>query len=113
MPHLLFRGIPAERLKGASASLAEELAAVCGCGTDNFTMSCLHSDNVFGFGEGETSFVFIEVGWFERGRLVRNRFAEAVTRSLRELGIGEIEIVFSAYREDSYYINGEPVGSGS
>ncbi|WP_054028347.1 DUF1904 family protein [Bacillus sp. FJAT-28004] len=109
MPHLLFRGVPAEKLQSVTAPLADELAALCECGTDNFTMVCLHTTNVFGSQSAESDFAFIEVGWFERGQQVRNRFAQAVTNYVRQLGISEIEIVFHAYREDSYYINGEPV----
>lgn len=109
MPHLLFRGVAAEQLQAVAAPLAEELAAICECGTDNFTMACLHATNVFGSLPGEPAFAFIEVGWFERGKDVRSRFAQAVTRYVGQLSIPDIEIVFHAYREDSYYINGEPV----
>jgi hypothetical protein len=109
MPHLLFRGVPSERLKAVTAPLAEELAALCECGTDNFTMACLHTTDVFSTDGAESAFAFIEVGWFERGPQIRNLFAQLVTKHVAELGIAEIEIVFHAYREDSYYINGEPV----
>ncbi|WP_053374517.1 DUF1904 family protein [Paenibacillus sp. FJAT-27812] len=109
MPHLLFRGVPADKLQSVTAPLADELAAICDCGTDNFTMACQHTTNVFGSPESEAGFAFIEVGWFERGQQIRNRFAVAVTDAVRQLGISEIEIVFQPYREDSYYINGEPV----
>ncbi|WP_141500533.1 DUF1904 family protein [Paenibacillus luteus] len=109
MPHLIFRGVPADKLHTISLPLANELAVICECGTDNFTMACLHTTNVFGNEAGDPDFAFIEVGWFERGQQVRNRFAQAVTAYVAELGIPEIEIVFHAYREDSYYINGEPV----
>ncbi|WP_424767173.1 DUF1904 family protein [Paenibacillus sp. sgz302251] len=109
MPHLLFRGVQAELLKTVAAPLAEELAVLCSCGTDNFTMSCLHTTNVFADDSNDAAFAFIEVGWFERGQQVRNLFAEALTKYVLQLGIPDIEIVFHAYREDSYYINGNPV----
>lgn len=113
MPHLLFRGVPTERLQSVASPLAEELAALCGCGTDNFTMNCLHTTNVFGCGSDAPAFAFVEIGWFERGQQVRDSFALAVTRSVQKLGINEIEVVFQTYREDSYYINGEPCSNGS
>jgi hypothetical protein len=109
MPHLLFRGVPSERLKSVSAPLAAELAAICECGTDNFTMACLHTTSVFASDTDDAEFAFIEVGGFERGQQVRNRFAQTVTKYVSQLGLTEIEIVFHAYREDSYYINGEAV----
>lgn len=109
MPHLLFRGVPSERLQSVSLPLATELAIICKCGTDNFTMSCLHTTSVFGSQEDVDNFAFIEVGWFDRGQQVRNHFAQAVTKYVSQLGLSEIEIVFHAYREDSYYINGVAV----
>ncbi|MCR2805683.1 DUF1904 domain-containing protein [Paenibacillus soyae] len=109
MPHLLFRGVPAERLQSVAEPLVEQLAVICDCGTDNFTMNCVHATNVFGALPGDPAFAFVEVGWFERGRDVRDRFAAAVTRYVSQLDIPEVEIVFHAYREDSYYINGKPV----
>lgn len=109
MPHLIFRGVPAEQLQSVAAPLAEKLAELCGCGTDNFTMNCLHTTNIFGDGSDTPAFAFVEVGWFERGQQVRDSFARAVTSTVQKLGIAEIEVVFQTYRENSYYINGEPV----
>lgn len=109
MPHLLIRGVPAERLQAASPSLVRQLAELCACGTDNFTVNCLHATSVYGGGPDEPPFAFVEVGWFERGQDIRNRFAAIVTRSLMDLDIPEVEVVFQAYREDGYYINGTVV----
>lgn len=109
MPHLLFRGIAPEQLREAAQPLAEELAVICECGTDNFTMDCLHTTSVFG-GTGDRSFPFVEVAWFERGSEARGQFAAAVTAQLAKLGLTEIEVAFRTYREDSYYIDGQPCG---
>ncbi|GFN32123.1 DUF1904 family protein [Paenibacillus xylaniclasticus] len=109
MPHLLFRGISPDRLRPIAEPLARQLADICSCGTDNFTMDCFHTTAVYG-GEGESSFPFVEVAWFERGDDVRGRFAEAVTKHLTELGLTGIEVAFRTYREDSYYIDGKPLG---
>lgn len=106
MPHLVVRGIRPEQMAAISVPLVEELAAICECGTDNFTIECLHTTAVFG-GSIVESFPFIEVGWFERGQETRDRFAQAVTRHVLSLGIPEVEVAFVAYREDSYYANGE------
>ncbi|MCZ8523966.1 MULTISPECIES: DUF1904 family protein [Paenibacillus] len=107
MPHLLIRGVPAERLCTVSIPLLEELAVLCGCGTDNFTLECLHTTAVAG-GQIVPSFPFVEVGWFERGPAVRDLFAQTVTRHLLSLGYPEVETAFTAYREEDYYINGVP-----
>lgn len=105
MPHLVIRGIEVEQVRNISTPLVEELAQICDCGTDNFMLECLQTTAVFN-GQVIASFPFIEVGWFERGPEVRNRFAMAITKHVLSLGIAEVEVVFIAYREDSYYING-------
>ncbi|WP_337099817.1 DUF1904 family protein [Paenibacillus sp. YIM B09110] len=108
MPHLVFRGVTADQLRTVSEPLAETLAKLCHCGTDNFTMSCLNATSVFGDPADGSMFVFVEVGWFDRGQQTRNEFALAVTESIQRLGASEVEVVFIAYREDSYYVNGTP-----
>ncbi|EFM11714.1 protein of unknown function DUF1904 [Paenibacillus curdlanolyticus YK9] len=107
MPHLLFRGIAAQQLRPLAQQLAEQLADICECGTDNFTMDCLHTTAVYG-GAGDQSFPFVEVAWFERGDEVRGQVAAAVTQQLSSLGLTDIEVAFRTYREDSYYIDGVP-----
>ncbi|MGZ9586027.1 DUF1904 family protein [Paenibacillus marinisediminis] len=106
MPHIIVRGIEAEQMRAISTSMVQELAELCECGTDNFTIECLHSTAVFE-GQLTASFPFIEVGWFERGQATRDRFAEAVTKHVLSVGVPEVEVVFVTYREDSYYINGK------
>lgn len=106
MPHILFRGVEAETLSQVSESLAQELAEICACGTDNFTFECLNTTVVFG-GDISAPYSFIQVGWFERGDEVRDRFAEAVTRKVKSLGVAEVEVVFIAYEEKAYYIDGK------
>jgi hypothetical protein len=92
-------------MAGISASLLEELADICECGTDNFTIDCLQVTSVFG-GRPIETYPFVEVAWFERGQDVRSRFAQAVTRRIREAGVPEVEVAFKVYREEDYYVNG-------
>lgn len=47
MPQLIFRGIPAEGIRAISVPLVEEMAEICQCGTDNFTLECLHVTAIF------------------------------------------------------------------
>jgi hypothetical protein len=107
MPQLLIRGVPIEDVKTISTALVQELADICECGTDNFMLECVSTVSVFD-GEAVASFPFVEVGWFERGQDVRDRFAQAVTRHLQGRGISEVEVAFVTYEEDKYYINGKP-----
>lgn len=107
MPQLTVRGIPVQTLMQLSSSMVDELAQLCGCGTDNFTIDALQVVSVFGGAQADT-YPFIEVAWFDRGEETRDRFAEIVTRHAREAGIAEIEVAFKVYREEAYYINGSP-----
>jgi hypothetical protein len=109
MPQLTVRGIPADVLKTLSGAMVEELAELCGCGTDNFTIDALQVQSVFGGIQGD-AYPFVEVAWFDRGRELRDRFAAVVTRHVQEAGISEVEVAFKTYRTEEYYINGVPCG---
>jgi phenylpyruvate tautomerase PptA (4-oxalocrotonate tautomerase family) len=106
MPHLFIRGMEVNQVKEMSTSLVEELAEICECETDNFMLEVLHTTSVFN-GEIVPSYPFIEVAWFERGQLVRDRFAECVTKHVLATGIEEIEVAFRTFVENEYYINGK------
>lgn len=106
MPHIIVRGLPVEHMRLISKALVEDLAVDCECGTDNFMIECIHTTSVFD-GNIVDSYPFIEVAWFERGQDARDRVAQTLTAHVHSLGIPELEIAFIAYREDSYYINGE------
>ncbi|CAM4487623.1 DUF1904 family protein [Paenibacillus tarimensis] len=106
MPQLTVRGIPSSLMAAISLPLVEELAILCECGTDNFTVDCIETASVMG-GKRVDTFPFIEVAWFDRGRDVRDRFAEAISRHARLAGVAELEIAFKVYQPDAYYINGK------
>ncbi|TVY09102.1 DUF1904 family protein [Paenibacillus cremeus] len=106
MPHLSVRGIEAEDLRTISQPLVEELAAICACGEDQFTIGCFATISVFG-GAFVSTYPFIEVAWFDRGQETRDKFAQAITKHVLSLGIPEVEIAFKAYLPECYYANGE------
>jgi len=110
MPQLLFKGIPAEDIRAISTPLVEEMAAICQCGTDNFTLECLHVTAIFD-GKYTEAYPFIEVWWFERGDEVRDKMAAVIDRQVRSLGIPDLEISFQVRREDNFYMNGRRFGS--
>lgn len=109
MPHLVVRGVSIEDMKQISKPLVEELAEICTCGTDNFTFEVPQSTFIFD-GEEIPAFPLIEVKWFERGQITRDRFARSVTKHILSTGVQEVEVVFIVYTEPNYYINGERVG---
>ncbi|TVX88216.1 DUF1904 family protein [Paenibacillus agilis] len=107
MPHLIFRGVAAEQLAPVSQQLVEELAELCQCGTDNFTLECLQTTGVWA-GKLAPSYPFVEISWFERGTEVRNRFADIVTRHVHAAGVEEVEVAFRTFEPSHYYIQGVP-----
>lgn len=110
MPQLTVRGVSSETLVQVSRELIEELAQICECGTDNFTLDYLPVVSVFG-GEVVQTYPFVEVAWFERGQVVQDKLAAALTCHLQQAGVAEVEVAFKVYRETAYYINGRACGA--
>ncbi|MFD0826023.1 DUF1904 family protein [Neobacillus sp. M.A.Huq-85] len=106
MPHLFIRGVTVEQVKNISKPLVQELADLCACGTDNFTLEVVQS--TFVFDEREVpGYPFIEVKWFERGQEIRDEFANIITKQVQSLEIPEVEVAFSTFKESDYYLNGK------
>ncbi|MEH7418433.1 DUF1904 family protein [Neobacillus drentensis] len=106
MPQLIFKGISVDQVKKVSISLVKDLANLCQCETDNFTLEIPQS--TFIFNENEVKgFPFIEVKWFERGQVIQDQFAEIITKHVRSLDIPEVEVAFSVFLESAYYLNGK------
>lgn len=106
MPQLLIKGISVEQVKSISKPLVQELAELCACGTDNFTLEVMNSTFVFD-GEEVLGYPFIEVKWFDRGLEIQNEFANLITKQVHSLGIPEVEVAFTTFRESDYYLNGK------
>lgn len=106
MPFLLIRGIEVEQVKSISQPMVEELADLCECGTDNFTLEVVNSTFVFD-GKEIPGYPFIEVKWFERGLEIQNKFANIITKQVHSLGIPEVEVAFNTFKESGYYLNGK------
>lgn len=105
MPQLTIRGVAADRVIAISEALVRQLADVCGCGTDHFTLDCLHTVSAMD-GKQVDTYPFVEVAWFERGSQTRDRVAETITKHFAAAGVQEMEIAFKVYSRDGYYING-------
>src|SRR4051794_2724618 len=106
MPQLIFKGITVEKVKKISTPLVMELANLCQCETDNFTLEIIQSTFVFNQNEVE-GFPFIEVKWFDRGQEIQDQFAGIITKHLQSIGISELEVAFSIFLESAYYLNGK------
>ncbi|MBP3966422.1 DUF1904 family protein [Paenibacillus lignilyticus] len=105
MPQLNVRGVETSILAEVSKALVEEMAGICQCGTDNFTIDALQMVSVFG-GETVPTYPFVEIAWFDRGQVVQDELARAVTQHLNKAGVAEVEVAFKVYQETAYYING-------
>ncbi|WP_318502359.1 DUF1904 family protein [Bacillus sp. T3] len=106
MPQLIFKGIAVEQVKAISSVLVRELAELCHCEEDNFTLEIPQSTYVFNQ-EEVPAFPFIEVRWFERGQGMQDQFAEILTKHIQSLSVPEVEVAFSVFREAAYYYNGK------
>jgi len=110
MPHLFIRGISVDQVKTISTSLVQDLADLCACGTDNFTLEVVHSTYVFD-GDEVPCYPLIEVKWFDRGQEVQDQFANIITKRIQALEIPEVEVAFSTFQESAYYLNGKSFAS--
>jgi hypothetical protein len=106
MPQLIFKGVTVNQVKKISTPLVQELAELCNCDTDNFTLEIIHSTFVFNQ-EEVPGFPFIEVKWFDRGQEVQNQFAKITTKHIHSLEIPEVEIAFTVFLESAYYLDGK------
>lgn len=106
MPHLIIRGVSTEQVKSISKPLVQELAELCVCGTENFTLEIVHSTFIFD-GDEVPGYPLIEVKWFDRGQEVQDQFARIVSNHVQSLGIPEVEVAFSTFLESAYYLNGK------
>jgi hypothetical protein len=109
MPQLIFKGISVNQVKSISSGLLSELANLCECEVDNFTLEVPQS--IFLFNEKEISpFPFIEVKWFDRGQEIQDQFANIITKHIHSLDIPEVEVAFTVFLENGYYYNGKHFG---
>jgi hypothetical protein len=106
MPHLFIRGVSVDQVKTMSTTLVQDLADLCACGTDNFTLEVVHSTYVFD-GNEVPGYPLIEVKWFQRGQEIQDQFANIVTKHIQTFGIPEVEVAFSTFLETAYYLNGK------
>jgi len=106
MPQLTFRGFSDSTVQRASETLTPILAEILECPEDYFTFDNLIVTSFFR-GQRVLTYPFIEILWFDRGKEARDSVALAVTKTVFEMGIPEVEISFTASEKDNYYSNGK------
>jgi Domain of unknown function (DUF1904) len=106
MPQLIFKGFSLDQVKQMSTSMVNELAELCKCETDNFTLEIPQISFVFNQLQVQ-GFPFIEVKWFERGQEIQDQFTNIITKHVHSMGIPELEVAFSVFLESAYYYNGQ------
>ena len=60
-------------------------------------------------GEEIEAFPLIEVKWFERGQEIRDRFAKAITTSVMDFGLPEVEVVLQFSQNQRIILTGSIV----
>ncbi|MEC0232412.1 DUF1904 family protein [Paenibacillus alba] len=105
MPRITIRGLSVEQVCQISTSVVDQLAVICECERDYFTLECVQHAAIFD-GQIVPAYPFIEVAWFERGEEVRKQAAKALTNHVLGLGIPEVEVAFTTYAQDAYFNNG-------
>lgn len=106
MPQLKIRGIEADKIKEVSKELVDELAEIVGCPRDYFTIECINTTSIFD-GEIVKAYPFIEIVWFDRGQETQDNVARVITRYVNKIGIKDLDMAFTVFKESRYYENGE------
>lgn len=107
MPHIRLRGMTAEQVQRLSENLADELAPILETTRDNFTIELVQTQ-FFEGGQPHGGYPFCEVLWFERSAAHRQRCAEWLTNTIRQITKAtDIAVVFSPIEKTNYFENGK------
>lgn len=105
MPQIKVRGISPEKLCKISVVLLNELSELIDCPRDHFEIEYFQT---LAISEGniEAAYPFVEVAWFDRGLVLQDKAAELITKHIHELGVSNVDIVFTCFEKRNYYENG-------
>lgn len=106
MPILKFNAIKANDVKIFSKDLVDELQRITGSPREYFTLEVISSVYITDGVDSEGPPV-VEVGWFDRGQELQDMAAKVITRHVQSAGYQNVDVIFTIFRETSYYENGE------
>ncbi len=105
MPQLKIRGVEVEKVCSFSKNLIDELEEIINCPRSYFTIE--HMPSIFiADGNITEGYPFVEVLWFDRGQEVQDRTAVAITKAVHGAGYENVDVIFTALKENEYYENG-------
>ncbi|MBP1744915.1 MAG: hypothetical protein H6Q58_1893 [Firmicutes bacterium] len=105
MPQLKIRGVEVEKICSFSKNLIDELEDIINCPRSYFTIEHI-SSTFIADGSVTKSYPFVEVSWFDRGQEVQDKTALAITKAVQCAGYENVDVVFTALKENEYYENG-------
>lgn len=105
MPQLKIRGVEVENICRFSKNLIDELEEIINCPRSYFTIEHI-SSTFISDGSVTKGYPFVEVSWFDRGQDVQDKTALAITRAVQGFGYENVDVVFTALKENEYYENG-------
>ncbi|MCY6960649.1 DUF1904 domain-containing protein [Clostridium brassicae] len=107
MPQIKIRGMKIQSICNMSKDLVDELQKVLDCPRDYFTIEHINSIFIMDGKEIDDGYPFVEVAWFDRGQEIQDKVAKIVTNKVQEQGYNSLDIMFTVFKENSYYENGE------
>jgi phenylpyruvate tautomerase PptA (4-oxalocrotonate tautomerase family) len=105
MPQLKIRGVEVEKICSFSKNLIGELETIINCPRSYFTIEHI-SSTFIADGSVSKAYPFVEISWFDRGQDVQDKTAVAVTKAVQGAGYENVDVIFSALKENDYYENG-------
>jgi len=105
MPIIRFSSIKAGDVKVFSRALVDDLQKVTGSPREYFTLEVVSSVYITDGIEVEGPPI-VEVGWFDRGQELQDMAAKAITQHVQSAGYPNVDVIFTIFREASYYENG-------
>lgn len=105
MPQFTVRGVSAMTMSQVTKCLTPDLAKIMACPEDYFTYDCISSQSFYG-GHSVPTAPFIEILWFDRGREVQDKVAQAVNQAFTAAGVKELELCFKPVQKCDYYADG-------
>lgn len=106
MPILKFSAINVKDVKTISKELVDDLQILTGSPREYFTLEVINSVYIKD-GAETIGPPIVEVCWFDRGQVIQDGAERIITRSIQSVGYPDVDVIFTIFREESYYENGK------
>jgi len=106
MPQIKIRGVELKEICSLSNQLVNDLEEIINCPRNYFTVEYIPSTFISD-GNISTGYPFVEVAWFDRGQEIQDKVAVSITHSIQSVGYKNVDVIFTALKQNDYYENGE------